>query len=184
MTCNQTHFTAVRLEVLRHLEDTETSKLAHWDAAAVYGRRHKYYIGLPALVMSLVLSWMLSSEAKTTLMDTGWVGQVVRSVPVVLSLLVSVLTGLGAFLNFNELAGKHRRAAENLSALWRDCKNWDTDFPDSSTCENAVLAVQGYRKRLNEINRESPQIPHWAWISVQRQREAGSTTYTVEQRKS
>jgi len=32
------------LEVLRHLEDAEVSKLGHWQAAAVYDTRHRYFI--------------------------------------------------------------------------------------------------------------------------------------------
>jgi hypothetical protein len=44
-------------------------------------------------------------------------------------------------------------------------------------CEKAVQTVQGYRQRLNEINRDSPQIPKWAWKSVRTQRLEGSTQY-------
>jgi hypothetical protein len=180
MAYDDAHFASIRLEVHRHLEDTETSKLAHWDAAAVYERRHKLFIGLPALVLSLLLTWLLSSDTKNLLSASPDAKGFANSIPVVLSLVVSVLSGLSAFLNFNELASKHRASAENLNALWRDCKNWDTDYPDVSTCEKAVEAVQLYRKRLNEINRDSPQIPKWAWKSVQKQRAEGSTEYAAE----
>ncbi|WP_143762923.1 SLATT domain-containing protein [Ramlibacter tataouinensis] len=177
MPYDESHFESVRQEVRRHLEDTETSKLAHWGAAAVYERTHKLFIGLPALLLSLLLTWLLSSDTKAFLSaDDGW-KSFANSLPVVLSLVVSVLSGLGAFLNLNDLAGKHRTAAENLHALWRDCRNWDTDYPDASMCEKAVQTVQTYRQRLNEINRDSPQIPKWAWKSVRPQRLEGSTQY-------
>ncbi len=156
MAYDEAHFTSVKLEVLRHLEDAETSKLAHWDAAATYERRHKIFIGLPALLLSLLLTWLLSSDTKTFFTGDSGLKGLLNSVPVALSLIVSILSGLGAFLNFNELASKHRTAAENLNALWRDCKNWDTDYPDSSLCEKAVQAVQSYRQRLNEVNRDAP----------------------------
>lgn len=180
MAFDEDHFDAVKREVARHREDTETSKLAHWDAAAVYARRHKLLIGLPATVLSLLLTWMLSSDVKKLFADNQLLQVVGTDVPIILSLLVSVLSGLGALLNFNELATKHRTAAENLHALWRDCKNWETDFPDASMCEKAVSAVQGYRKRLNDINRDAPQIPRWAWLSVRKQKDEGSTTYDIE----
>ena len=180
MAHNEAHFASVKKELLRHLEDTETSKLAHWDAAAVYDRRHKLFIGLPATLLSLLLTWMLSSDVKAFFATDGALKMVANNIPVILSLLVSVLSGLGAFLNFQELAAKHRTTAENLNALWRDCKNWDTDFPDAESCEKAVQTVQSYRRRLNEINRDAPQIPKWAWLSVKKQREQGSTRYAID----
>jgi len=177
MALDQAHYDVVSDEMERHREDTETSKLAHWRSAAVYERRHKLFIGVPATVLSLFLTWMLSSDVKKLFSEPGILQGVVVNSPVILSLLVSLLSGLGAFLNFNELAVKHRSTAENLHGLWRDCKNWKTDFPDFSCCEKAVAAVQGYRKRLNDINRDAPQIPKWAWKSVSRQLAEGSTAY-------
>lgn len=176
------HFNAVKSEVERHLLDAETSKLAHWHASAVYERRHKIWLGLPALLLSLALSCLLSADAKNFLTSQLYTKYLTDGLPVLLSLLVSVLTGLGAFMSFNELAIKHRTAAENLHALWRDCRNWDTDFPDSTNCEKAVQTVQTYRIRLNEINRDAPQIPKWAWKNAKRQRAEGSTTYENERR--
>ncbi len=50
MTFDKEHFDKVCIEIQRHLEDSEISKLAHWNAAEVYGRRHMVFIGLPATV--------------------------------------------------------------------------------------------------------------------------------------
>lgn len=102
--------------------------------------------------------------------------------PVFISLVVSLLSGMTAFLNLSDLAVRHRTAAENLNALWRNCRNWETDFPDVSFCEAAVTAVQGYRARLNDINGDAPQIPKWAWKATQRQRDEGSVSYAGERR--
>ena len=138
------------------------------------------FIGLPATILSLFLAWMLSSDAKKLLADTGVLQIFATNIPIILGLVISCLSGLGAFLNFNDLAAKHRTTAENLNALWRDCKNFDTDFPDSSFCEKAVQVVQTYRKRLNDVNRDAPQIPKWAWRSVKKQRAEGSTSYRID----
>lgn len=171
------HFAAVTEEVQRHLEDTESSKLGHWYAARIYERFHKLYLGLPATLLSIMLAWLISSQAKAALPSGGAGYALLIQVPVFLSLVVSLLSGLTAFLNLNETAARHRNAAESLHSLWRDCKNWGTDFPDRSQCEAAVKRVQLYRQRLNEINRDAPQIPRWAWKSVQKQREEGSVSY-------
>lgn len=111
----------------------------------------------------------------------AWGGELIRNVPVFISLAASLLSGMTAFLNLGDLAIRHRTAAENLNALWRNCRNWETDFPDASFCEAAVKAVQGYRARLNGINCDAPQIPKWAWKATRKQREEGSVSYRNEQ---
>ncbi len=184
MTFDRNHFDKVLVEIQRHLEDTEISKLAHWSAAAAYGRRHMIFIGLPATILSIILTWLLSSDFQSLASLSSELKFITAKVPVFIGLIVSLLSGLGTFLNYNELAVKHRTAAENLHSLWRDCKNWETDFPDESLCEKAVQAAQQYRKRLNEINRDAPQIPKWAWKSVEKQEKEGSTTYQIDRIKA
>jgi len=50
----------------------------------------------------------------------------------------------------------------------------------SQKAEKIVRYVAGISRRLNEINRDSPQIPKWAWKSVKKQQEEGSTTYKAD----
>ncbi|WP_156180897.1 SLATT domain-containing protein [Desulfovibrio sp. TomC] len=180
MVYDNNHFQHVCKEVKRHLEDSEISKLAHWYAATVYDRRYKICIGLPATFFSIIITWMLSANVQDYFKSNPGQNTYIIQLPLLLSLIVSILSGLGTFLDFRELATKHRTAAENLHSLWRDCKNWETDFPDAEMCEKAVQTIQLYRKRLNEINRDAPQIPKWAWKSVNSQRKEGSINYANE----
>ena len=184
MLFDDKHFQNVKDEVARHLEDTEVSKLGHWHAARVYERIHKLYLGLPATLLSILLAWIISSQSKTALPNLGFGQALALELPLLLSLVVSLLSGLTAFLNLNEIASRHRNTAESLHALWRDCRNWGTDFPDAQHCEAAVKRVQLYRQRLNEINRDAPQIPRWAWKSIQRQRDEGSVAYNLRSESS
>jgi hypothetical protein len=172
MPFDELHFKKVCLEIERHLIDTETSKLGHWQSARVYAAINRYVIGVPATVLSILLTWLLADGTKTAILFDV-------KLPVILSLLVSILSGLGAFLSLSDLSTRHRTAAENLHSLWRDCTNWETDYPDASACEKAVQTAQSYRSRLNEINKDSPQIPKWAWKSVVRQRAEGSVSYDL-----
>jgi hypothetical protein len=88
---------------------------------------------------------------------------------------------LDLFLGLKGLAAQHRNAALSYTEIWRCCKNWRTDFPDESTVREAVQAVRQYRDRLNSINRNSPQLPKWAWQSANRQRAEGSVSYAFDQ---
>lgn len=182
MPFDETHFRIISEEVQRHLEDTEVSKLGHWYAAQIYDRIHRMYLGLPATLLSVGLAWLLSGETQKSISNTIFLNLLDLQAPIFLSLVISLLSGLIAFLNLSDLSMRHRSAAERLHALWRDCKNWSTDFPDATNCENAVRTVQGYRQRLNEINRDAPQIPKWAWKSVSKQRAEGSVSYRIDER--
>lgn len=169
------YYNIVLEEVGRHLEDTEVSKLAHWYCARVYKNRNKYWLGLPATLSAVFLSWIVSQDVGS--LDLGYFS---IDVKLVLSLAVSILSGLVTFLNFNEVASKHRIAAQRYHQLWRKCKNWKTDFPDDSSNDKAREIVRKYREELSEINGESPQIPTWAWKNTQKQQDEGSTKYNEE----
>lgn len=174
---NEDRFSIVNQEVSRHLEDTETSKLAHWHAARVYNRVHRMYLGLPATLLSILLAWFLSIETSDFVAEGSWLEEVLAAVPIIVSLVVSLLSGLSAFLNLSDLSSRHRNVAESLHALWRDCKNFSTDFPNAECSSDAAKMVKIYRARLNDINRDAPQIPRWAWKSVEDQRSEGSVSY-------
>ncbi len=178
MPLDSDHFDLIREEINRHLIDTQSSKLGHWHAARIYERTHKFYLGLPATIFSIVLAWLISSQTQTALPDIGAKQTIIIQISVILSLIVSLLSGLTAFLNLNDSASRHRNAAESLHALWRECMNWNTDFPDSQQCADAMKRAQIYRQRLNDINRDAPQIPRWAWKSIKKQTDEGSVSYT------
>jgi hypothetical protein len=178
MAYDNQHYTAAYEEIQRHLEDTEVSKLAHFYAAAQFEKRHKFFIGIPATAFAIILTWLLSSPLEKIFSPS--ILPLIRDVlPIILSLIVAMLSALGALLNFNDLAIKHRTAAEKYHALWRHCVNWKTDFPDESMVKEAVEMTKQHRERLNEINRDSPQIPRWAWKSVPKQKKEGSTSYKI-----
>ena len=172
------HYDIAYEEILRHLEDTETSKLAHFYAASVYEKRHRFFIGLPATFFAILLTWLLTSPIEN-LFPQSMLTFLKDTLPIILSLIVAILSALSTWLNFNDLAIRHRMAAQNYQSLWRNCKNWKTDFPDASTIKEAIQVVKQYRDRLNEINRNSPQIPKWAWKSVRKQQKEGSTSYKI-----
>lgn len=172
---NKDYENIIKKEVARHLEDSGISKLSHFFAAERFEIIHKYYIGLPTTVAALLLSWLVAQKD----LETGgnsWI----FPIKITLSLIVAISTGISTFLNFNELASQHRKSALRYQDIWRKCKNWETDFPDETDLVSAKKIIRSYRKDMTEINQESPQIPKWAYNSVNKQMKAGSISYNNE----
>jgi len=182
MPDNKFRYQQVSDEFKRHLEDTEVSKLAHFYAAEQYEKRHKFFIGIPATCFAIVLTWLLTSPLDS-FFSRSTAEFLKNTFSVFLSLVVAILSALGALLNYNDLAIRHRTAAQKYHALWRKCTNWRTDFPDESLATEAAETVKICRERINEVNHDSPQIPRWAWKSVDVQKEEGSTSYRFEEVK-
>jgi hypothetical protein len=59
---DKVHYDEATAEALRHLEDSEVSKLGHWHAVGIYEARHRWLIALPAIVASVLLTWLLTSS--------------------------------------------------------------------------------------------------------------------------
>lgn len=172
---NKDYELIIKQEVARHLEDSETSKLAHFFAASRYETAHKYYIGLPTTIAALLLSWLVAQKEIDS-QGVPWI----FALKITLGLIVAISTGISTFLNFNELASQHRKAALRYQDIWRKCKNWETDFPDENDLQSAKKVIQSYRNEMTTINQDSPQIPKWAWKSVHKQIQDGSTKYLNE----
>ena len=169
------YYQIISQEINRHLEDSEVSKLAHFYTAAKYEWWHKYLLGLPATLSAIFLAWIVTKDTAevSTTSAVSWYSPFKP----ILSLSVPILTGLSTFLNLNDIASKHRSAAQRYHQLWRKCKNWQTDFPDDTTNEQAKQTAVKYRTEINDINNDSPQIPKWAWKNTQKQQDEGSTRY-------
>ena len=171
------HYEIICSEIARHLEDSETSKLAHFGAASTFEKWNKFILGLPATIAATVLAWIVNRDSTGNSTTEAWLNMI----KIVLSIIVPALSATITFLNLNDTATNHRAAAQRYSELLRKCKNWKTDFPDDTNNEKARETAQKYREEIISINKESPQIPKWAWKSVGEQKQEGSTTYNNEQ---
>lgn len=172
---NETHFQLISTEIERHLEDAEISKLAHYNAAGRLDKVHRYYLGLPVTVAALLLSCLVTLKEVSPEYATP-----VYVLKLILGVVVTVSTGVGTFLSFNEIASKHRLAAHRYQSVYRRCKNWLTDFPDERDIAKAQKTARIYREELTEINKESPQIPKWAYNKVDDQQRSGLTSYFTD----
>lgn len=169
------HFEYIASEYEKHLEDAETSKLGHFNAAGTFEKRYKI-LAITTALTGVILVWLLTSPFDDFL-NPQLTKFLSEGLPIFFGLLSTAFTTLNYFFDFSNLAEKHRIAAHKYQSIWRQCQNWNTDFPTEEFVLDAQDRVSKIRDRLTEINSESPQIPRWAWKSVDKQKSEGSTTY-------
>jgi hypothetical protein len=154
-------------EFKRHLVDCHDSKRAHFDLADYYYERANMLYYLQSFGLTVITAWLLSTQFEGFLPKDN---SIVRATPTVLAIIVSVLTIVEYVFRFKDKAVTHEQAAKRYHTLWRSCKNWKTDFPDSSTIEQARLMVQKYREQLNDINRDAPHLSSVLWRKIEKMR--------------
>jgi len=161
-------------EIKKHEEDSNYNRLAHFAVAKKYAKNHKIFIISQAIATAIILTLLLSP------LDKIFNPSLVEVIKIFLSLCIAIYSALGAHLNFHELSITNHNVAQKYQTLWRNCDNWKTDFPDESNIEEAIKRTQFFRDRINEINRESPQIPDWAHDQVKKYMDQGMDKYDFE----
>lgn len=166
MGAKENLYTYVGNEINHHMMDSDERKILHSYAALRYERKHKMIVG-SSTALAITLTWLLTSPLEN-IIDPGLAKKIIDTVPMILALAVSLLSGLGAWLNYSDLSNKHRVASDNYHALWLKCCHWNTDFPDVEFAKDAARAAQIYRERIIEITCASPPIPSTVWSRVGR----------------
>ena len=182
MAYDDKHFELASKEIERHLEDSRINRIAHYELADAYEAKNHRLNVVHGISIGIIITWLLSSQFKESLPEhyQTFFGEVL---PIILSMVVAVLSSLGPLLKYGEKAIKNKSAAQKYHALWRNCLNWETDYPDKSMVKEAVQAARNYRELINEINRESPSIPDWAWDKVEKVEKKGGTEYDVDEKE-
>lgn len=154
-------------EFERHLVDCHDSKRAHFDLADYFYEKATLVRYAQSFGLVMITAWLLTTQYEGFLPQNH---PVVKATPMVLAIIVAVLTILEHVLQFKEKAIAHEQAAKRYHTLWRTCKNWQTDFPDETSVEQARIAVQKYREQLNDINRDSPHLSSLLWKKIEKMR--------------
>jgi hypothetical protein len=123
--------------------------IAHHRAAALYEMRGRL-LGLPVTIFSVVIgttifSTLGSSQNQGILLFVG-----------VISMITAVLSGLQTFLNYPELAEKHRAASVKYAQLRRRVEEVIAFTRTPEELENMIGAI---RNDWNKVEEESPEIP-------------------------
>ncbi len=133
-------------------------RLGHYMAAEKTSRKHKL-IGIPSVALSAVVATSVFSTM------TDEVDVAFRVLTGVIALLAAVLASLQTFLNFSDLAERHRMAAARYFSARRRLDIFMLSFASmaddaaESLEERRELALQGLREITEELGSLSSESP-------------------------
>jgi hypothetical protein len=148
-------------------ESTLLSAKGHWVAANRWASCH-LCVGLPTTVLAAIAAaaWFKRSE---TYVIAG-----------VISTIVAALSAVSTFLNPNSKSAAHLKAGNGYDALQTKVRIFGTIecFDESE----AVLTkrLKDLAAEKEKLNRESPQVPTWAYNVAKKGVAAGEATYEVD----
>jgi hypothetical protein len=164
-------------EIIREAKRLEESTLfsmkGHHVAATGWSNRH-LWLGMPTVIISaLVGAATFSQYAK----DYPALGVIAG----LLSIIVTVLSGITTFLNPNEKENAHLNAAHGFDKINNDARLfWSVDCWQEASDAVLTSQLKELVDRKNELNSSSPQIPDWAYQKAKAGIEAGEADFKVD----
>jgi hypothetical protein len=176
-TANESVVSERKEEIIKEAKRIEESSLysskGHFAAAAFWRRLH-FYLGLPATILAAVAAASAFSQFDSGHTVGGWI-----------SIGVAALSGLSTFLNPNEKAASHFAAANNFDALQSKARIfWTVDCRGKDTDQVIANRLKDLAEEKSELNRKSPQIPRFAYITAKKGIAAGEADYRVDKPKA
>jgi len=137
---------------------------AHYESGRLYERRH-YFIGVPSIILSTVVgtavfsSLVKYSESVNITFLTIGVG--------LLSITSAVLTALQTFLNYKDLAERHKISGAKFADLKHKVEIIATfTSRDDSELKEKLEAIENEWVKIRE---ESPNFPTKIWNKIEKE---------------
>ncbi|NKB80761.1 MAG: SLATT domain-containing protein [Nitrospirales bacterium] len=124
-------------------------ELAHHTTAADYSRRHRLF-GTPVVIVSTVVG----TAVFATISESPH--PAIQIVVGLLSITAGVLSSLQTFLNYPELAEKHKVAAVKYAGLRREIEQ--VMAVSSSEPDTIQEFLTSFRDRWNALDEDSPSV--------------------------
>jgi len=157
----------ISIEAQRIEEDSLYSSKGHQHAARRWGKVH---LGLGGAIAFLAaISGGTASFSEHNIIAGG------------IAFIVAGLTALITFLNPNEIAQKHQTAGVNYNCLRNQARIFfqiEIKAEDDQKLLRATL--EKLNKERNQLNKDSPKIPAWAYGKAKKSIEAGEASYKVD----
>jgi hypothetical protein len=129
----------------------------HFAAANHFRKRH-YWIGVPAVISSIVVGTSVFATLAREI-DAS-----IKILVGLMSVFATVLTGLQTFLRYEGRAEKHYSAGVQFGEVRRELEQYEAlRKPGASQTEADKDFLDGVRKRITELPRTAPEIPQGLW---------------------
>lgn len=133
------------------LNGIKISHISHSRATAHYKRLGRG-LGIPVLILTTVVGTaVFTAIASPNGYSTG-----LQLLAGLLSMGAAVLSGLQTFLNYGELAERHREAAVKYGGLRREIEEIISFTPNEDELKPIMTAL---RTRWNALDVEAPSVP-------------------------
>jgi hypothetical protein len=164
-------------EIIREAKRLEESTLfsmkGHHVAANGWSNRH-LWLGMPTVIISALVGAATFSQYAKDYPALGLIAGL-------LSIIVTVLSGITTFLNPNEKENAHLNAAHGFDKINNDARLfWSVDCWQEASDAVLTSQLKELVDRKNELNSSSPQIPDWAYQKAKAGIEAGEADFKVD----
>lgn len=149
-----------------------TSK-SHFNTAHVWTHFH-LAIGIPTAILAAVAGRLAFASSDTAIL---WAGTI--------SLLVCILSATATFLNSKERHDIHQTAGNNYNALSTSARIfWTIECRTESSTDVLTARIKEFSRRKEQLNRECPQPPKWAYDKARKGIDSGEAGYKVDKEKA
>ncbi|GHS91359.1 hypothetical protein FACS1894174_05270 [Bacteroidia bacterium] len=179
------HYILLETEIGRHLQDTEAAKATQYAAAERNEKWYKQFLRIGFIITIVGISALFY-----IIFNTGngvfsfYCFDITKQI---MSLTITLLgAGLTLWPLVKDYSGKavnHRRFAEEYNSVWKQCKNWQTDYPDEKNILDAKSNVHSIRERVISINNLSPATQGKDYEKGIKNRTSGSYDYSTKNNK-
>lgn len=164
---------AVLEEAKRIEENCLHSAKGHFVVAHFWNNFH-LWLGIPSVVLAA-----LAGAAAFAKFDTD------NIIAGILSIIVVVLTSITTFLNPKERSSVHLTSGNNYDSLLTRARIfWTIECSRENSEEILTSRLKDLSDHRDRLNRESPQIPRWAYLKAKQGIEAGEANYKVDAEKN
>ncbi len=142
-------------------------------AAAQFWTNFRLWVGIPMAILSAI-------AGTSALAQFGYH----KIVAAILSIIVAALAGITTFLNPNEKANTHLNSGSNYDSLQSKTRIfWTIDCWRENSEQVLTDKLKDLSDQRDKLNRDSPQIPTWAYKKARKGIKEGEADYEVDKGK-
>lgn len=160
---------AIIEEAKRIEENCLYSAKGHYVAAHFWSKFH-LWIGVPSVILAAIAG------------TTAFVKH--STIAGIISICVTILTAISTFLDPKQRNSSHFAAANNYDTLQSSVRRfWSIECRSGASEDLLTHKLDDFSVERDRLNRESPQIPRWAFIIAKKNIANGEADYSVDNKQ-